>query len=198
MRRAAALLFGTLAGTGLLVGAKVGNASIDGPVAAAATGTSGVVVAGPGVTGPGATTTGGSPAPAKTATSGKPATAPSPGAASPDAGPTTSKPTTKPTTKPTPTTTPTATGPKDGRYQASSSEHYGTLTLTVTISGHKITDIAASYASNSPSYCTQKACPKLRSEALAAQSARISAVSGATYTSDAYIAALGAVLKSAA
>ena len=68
----------------------------------------------------------------------------------------------------------------------------------MTIAGHKISDIAANYSSNSPSYCTRRACPTLRSEALTAQSARIATVSGATYTSDAYIAALSAVLKSAA
>jgi len=104
---------------------------------------------------------------------------------------TTSTPTATPTPKPTPT------GPRDGAYKASSSERYGTLTLTVTISGHRITAITAAYNSGSPQYCTTKACPTLRSEALAAQSANIATVSGATYTSDAYKAALAAVLKSA-
>jgi uncharacterized protein with FMN-binding domain len=193
MRRAAALVLGTLAGTGLLVGAKIGNAAIGGPVADnRGTTSTGVVV-----TGPGPATTSGPPTPAA-GPSGRPPRSPH---ASASAG-TTSKPSTTPapgrTSTAKPTSTPTQSGPKDGTYKASSSEHYGTVSLTVTISGHKITDVVASYASSSPSYCTQKACPKLRSEALTAQSAKIATVSGATYTSDAYIAALSAILKSAA
>jgi uncharacterized protein with FMN-binding domain len=200
MRRAAALVLGTLAGTGLLVGAKVGNAAIGGPVADATGGTTGTGVV---VTGPGPATTSGPPTPAvgpsgaaprpprasaSTGAMGKPTKTPAPGPTS----------TATPTPTPTHTPTPTPSAPKDGTYKASSSEHYGTVSLTVTISGHKITDIVASYASNSPSYCTQKACPKLRSEALSAQSAKIATVGGATYTSEAYIAALSAILKSAA
>jgi uncharacterized protein with FMN-binding domain len=188
MRRAVAIVLSTLAGTGLLVGAKVGNAAIGGPVADN-TGSAGVVV-----TEPGSATTTGPPARA----TGQPPRSPH---ASTTAG-TSTKPPSNPaparTSSPKPTPTSTPAGPNDGTYKASSSERYGNLTLTVTIAGHKITDIAASYASSSPTYCTQRACPKLRSEALTAQSARIATVSGATYTSDAYIAALSAVLKSAA
>lgn len=203
MRRAAALVLGALAGTGLLVGAKIGNAST-GPAAAGDGGASGVTVTGPNVTTttassgatqagvPSGTTAGiGATPGGNTSTTHSPMPGTPPKSGTPTPGKTSVKPT------PTPAQAPTASGPKDGTYQASSTEHYGTLTLTVTISGHKITDIAANYASNSPSYCTKKACPTLRSEALTAQSAKIATVSGATYTSDAYIAALAAVLKSA-
>ena len=191
MRRATAVVLSTLTGAGLLVGAKVGNASFAASGAATAT-----AVSGP----DGATavplpdgSTGGSATPvapsARTHVSAKP---------SATSGRTTPPPT-KSTPKPTPTPTPkpTPSGPRDGTYKASSSERYGTLTLTVTISSHRMTAITAAYDSNSPQYCTTQACPKLRSEALAAQSANIATVSGATYTSDAYKAALAAVLKSA-
>ena len=186
MRRATAVVLGTVTGAGLLVGAKVGNAPFAPSGAATAT-----VVAGPpgetarpgGPTGESATAVAPSPSGHASARPTAHASAPSPKS--------TSKPSAAPTPKPTPA------GPRDGTYKASSSERYGTLTLTVSISGHRITAIAAAYDSRSPEYCTTKACPTLRSEALAAQSANIATVSGATYTSDAYKAALNAVLKSA-
>lgn len=190
MRRATALVLGTFTGAGLLVGAKVGNTPFAPSGAATAT-----VVAGPAgeaATAPPGESTGGStptasPSPRNHA-SAKP-TAPGPHASTPSTR-STSKPPAAPTPKPPPT------GPRDGTYKASSSERYGTLTLTVSISGHRITAITDAYDSRSPEYCT-RACPTLRSEALDAQSAKIATVSGATYTSDAYKAALSAVLKSA-
>jgi len=190
LRRATAVVLGTLTGAGLLVGAKLGNASFAASGAASATA----------VSGPDAATV--IPPPGASAGGSSPAAAPSAGghaSAKPSASARPTAPSTKSTSKPTvtPKPTPTATGPRDGTYKASSSERYGTLTLTVTISGHRITAITAAYDSNSPQYCTTKACPTLRSEALAAQSANIATVSGATYTSDAYKAALSAVLKSA-
>ena len=185
MRRATAVVLGTITGAGLLVGAKLGNSpspASGAPVATVVAGPGGVALSGPS-TGP----SGSAPAPSNRAhTPAIPA--PSSRAAAP---PTNSKPTAPSKPKPTPT------GPRDGTYKASSSERYGTLTLTVSISGSRITAISAAYDSRSPEYCTTMACPKLRSEALAAQSADIATVSGATYTSDAYKAALAAVLKSA-
>jgi uncharacterized protein with FMN-binding domain len=188
VRRATAVVLGTITGAGLLVGAKIGNASFAASGAAATT-----VVSGPnsatGIPVPGPSTTG------SAASGGPPAHGP------------TSSPSVRPTarstkSRPEPTASakpkPTPSGPRDGTYKAASSERYGTLTLTVSISGHRITNVTAAYDSGSPEYCTSKACPTLRSEALAAQSANIATVSGATYTSDAYKAALAAVLKSAA
>lgn len=191
MRRATAVVLGTLTGAGLLVGAKVGNASF-----AASGGATATAVSGPdGTTAiplPGGSAGGSATAVAPSARTPV-STKPSPNSGHPTPPPT------KSTPKPTATSTPkpTPAGPRDGTYKASSSERYGTLTLTVTISGHRMTAITAAYNSNSPQYCTTKACPTLRSEALAAQSANIATVSGATYTSDAYKAALAAVLKSA-
>lgn len=189
MRRATAVILGTVTGAGLLMGAKVGSTPLAPSGAATAT-----LVAGPrgetGTASPGESTGGSAPAATPSPrghASAKP-TAPAAHASAPS---------TKSTSKPTAASTPmpTPTGPRDGTYKASSSERYGTLTLTVSISGHRITAVADAYDSRSPEYCT-RACPTLRSEALAAQSANIATVSGATYTSDAYKAALSAVLKS--
>jgi uncharacterized protein with FMN-binding domain len=191
LRRATAVVLGTVTGAGLLVGAKVGNASI-----AASGGATATAVSGPdGATAiplPGGSTGGSTTAVAPSA-SPHLSTKPSPTSGLPTPRPT--KATPKPTATPTPK--PTPSGPRDGTYKASSSDRYGTLTLTVTISGQRMNAITAAYDSGSPQYCTTKACPILRSEALAAQSANIATVSGATYTSDAYKAALAAVLKSA-
>ena len=190
MRRATAVVLGTLTGAGLLVGAKVGNASLaaSGPATATAvSGPDGAAIPLP------VGSTGGSATAVAPSASPHLSTKPSPTSGRPTSPPTKSTP--KPTATPTPK--PTPSGPRDGTYKASSSERYGTLTLTVTISGHRMTAITAAYDSGSPQYCTTRACPTLRSEALAAQSANIATVSGATYTSDAYKAALAAVLKSA-
>jgi len=74
---------------------------------------------------------------------------------------------------------------------------YGILDVRVTVSGSRITDVSvptlevAEYTSQQ--ICAQ-AIPMLRSEVLTAQSARIDAISGATYTSEAYAASLQAAL----
>lgn len=66
---------------------------------------------------------------------------------------------------------------------------YGPMQVKVVWSGGKITDVVTLQMTNSSSHSTalsQHACPILRSEALAAQSANIATVSGATYTSNGY------------
>ena len=74
---------------------------------------------------------------------------------------------------------------------------YGLLDVKVTVSGTRITDVSvptlevAEYTSQQ--ICDQ-AIPLLRSEVLTAQNARIDAVSGATFTSEAYAASLQAAL----
>jgi uncharacterized protein with FMN-binding domain len=66
---------------------------------------------------------------------------------------------------------------------------YGPVQVAVTFAGTRITDVRAvrtpSAASRSVELAAQ-ATPVLRHEVLAAQSARIDSVSGATYTSDGY------------
>lgn len=174
MRRAAAVVLGTLTGTTLLVAAKLGTPGTD-PAASDDTGATAVVVGGPTATG--------HPAP-------KPSVRPT---ARPSGRP-------SPSSRPTASPSPTPGGPADGRYTASAPvDHgrYGTLSMTVTVSGHRIASVAASETGPTEPRCYHGACPTLTSEALAAQSARVNSVSGATYTSAAYRSALQAVLDSA-
>ena len=66
---------------------------------------------------------------------------------------------------------------------------YGELSVTVTVRGNKITDVTVPVLRTAEPYSQQLATqvlPMLKSEVLAAHSARINAVSGATYTSQAY------------
>jgi uncharacterized protein with FMN-binding domain len=77
---------------------------------------------------------------------------------------------------------------------------YGQLAVTVTLTGGRITDITVStlqVAEPTSAQIADAAVPVLRREVLAAQSARIAAVSGATYTSEAYAQSLQAALSSA-
>ena len=66
---------------------------------------------------------------------------------------------------------------------------YGELSVTVTVRGNQITDVSVPVLRTAEPYSQQlatQALPALKSEVLAAHSARINAVSGATYTSQAY------------
>jgi uncharacterized protein with FMN-binding domain len=104
---------------------------------------------------------------------------------------------------PTRTATPTATASASASRTVTSDAvgtRYGNVQLKVTIAGGKITDITPvqlpqmdpkSYAISS------YAAPLLRQSALAKQSADIDIVSGATYTSEGYKAALQSALDKA-
>lgn len=187
MRRATAVVLGTLTGTALIVGAKVGTSSQESQVADT-TDASAVTVDGGGNPG--------TDSPQGGKTQVRPGATATP-SASKKAAPTSAPPK---TTKSAPkTTAPPAGGPKDGTYNASAqvkNGSYGTLSMTVTISGGKITKISAS-ESGGESSCWRSACPTLTSEALTAQNANIATVSRATYTSSAYRSALSAVLSKA-
>jgi uncharacterized protein with FMN-binding domain len=66
---------------------------------------------------------------------------------------------------------------------------YGELAVTVTVRGNEITGVSVPLLHTAEPYSQQLAeqvLPMLKSEVLAARSARIHAVSGATYTSEAY------------
>ena len=66
---------------------------------------------------------------------------------------------------------------------------YGELSVTVTVHGNQITGVSVPILRTAEPYSQQLATqvlPTLKSEVLAAHSARINAVSGATYTSQAY------------
>lgn len=99
------------------------------------------------------------------------------------------------TTKPPP-----ASALKDGTFPGpgAAAGRYGTVKVTVVVSAGKITDVTATYpAGGQTGSINSRAIPKLRQEALTAQSAGIATVSGATYTSNAYKQSLQAAINAA-
>ncbi|MEU1407953.1 FMN-binding protein [Streptomyces sp. NPDC005728] len=77
---------------------------------------------------------------------------------------------------------------------------WGPVQVRVTIKNRRLTDVTAvSYPQDNPrdQEINSYAVPQLRREALAAQSAQIDTVSGATYTSDGYRQSLQSALDSA-
>jgi uncharacterized protein with FMN-binding domain len=78
---------------------------------------------------------------------------------------------------------------------------YGPMQVQVTMDGSKITDVKVLQQTNTGSLSQQidaNAIPQLTKETLTAQSARIDAVSGASYTSAGYIKSLQSALDQAA
>jgi uncharacterized protein with FMN-binding domain len=108
-----------------------------------------------------------------------------------------------PTPRPLPTPTPVAaSGLHDGSWTGSDvfAGQYGDVQVRLTISGGRITDVVALRMPSDrarSAQISQYAGPQLRSEVLQAQSAQIDAVSGATYTSDAYAGSVQAALDQA-
>jgi uncharacterized protein with FMN-binding domain len=77
---------------------------------------------------------------------------------------------------------------------------WGPVQVRITVKNGKLTDVTAvSYPTDNPrdQEINSFALPRLRSEALQAQSASIDTVSGATYTSDGYRQSLQSALDSA-
>jgi uncharacterized protein with FMN-binding domain len=77
---------------------------------------------------------------------------------------------------------------------------YGPVQVQITVSNGKLTGVTAvDYPQNDPrdQEINAYAIPQLNSEALAAKSAKIDMVSGATYTSDGYIQSLQSALDQA-
>jgi uncharacterized protein with FMN-binding domain len=92
-----------------------------------------------------------------------------------------------------PTTPRTITGAVDNTQ-------YGPMQVAITVSGKTITKVTVVQETNAggpSSSIDAMAIPKLTSEALAAQSARIDAVSGASYTSAGYIQSLQSAIDQA-
>ena len=72
---------------------------------------------------------------------------------------------------------------------------YGAVTVTITVTGDKVTDITAVLPTAGESGPrSADAGPKLRKQALAKQSAALDSISGATYTSEAYKESLQSAL----
>ena len=80
------------------------------------------------------------------------------------------------------------------------STQYGPMQVQVTLAGTKITKVTVLQRTDDGAESDQidaNAIPKLTSETLAAQSARIDTVSGASYTSSGYIQSLQSALDRA-
>jgi uncharacterized protein with FMN-binding domain len=102
-------------------------------------------------------------------------------------GPTTT--TTAAPAGPLPTTTAAPAPTAASALGATEQYGYGELAVRLTVSGSKITDAQVVGLQTAESYSQQIAdqvIPYLRREVLSAQSAQIDAISGATYTSEAY------------
>lgn len=77
---------------------------------------------------------------------------------------------------------------------------FGSVQVQITVSGGTITDVTALHLTDDDRKSIQisnRAAPVLRSEVLAAQSADVQTVSGATVTSGAYLTSLQAALDAA-
>ena len=196
MRRAIVALVSTAAGTVLLVGAKSGF--------------------GYGSTGPGTVPLANRALPATSAGSGAPGALASPGglaaggtATAPAGSPPGPTATTAPgaTSKTTPaapkatTKPPKSTTMRDGTWNGAPIYNgYGNIELSITVGGGKITNVTTLDSprdSSRSKSINANALPKLRQEALVAQSASIDTISGATETSDAYRQSLASAITKA-
>jgi uncharacterized protein with FMN-binding domain len=136
-----------------------------------------------------------SPASATSVSTGSPtAVAPTPGS---DGGSAVRTPATRPVSPPTPEPTPAPTPAPPAAFSGTIAGPavwmvFGPVQVQVTFSNGRMTDIVTLQTpTDSHSLAlAKKACPILRSEALAAQSASVNTVSGATYTSQAYLSSL--------
>ena len=100
-----------------------------------------------------------------------------------------------------PTGRPTPAGPDAVRSAVGPSEQfgYGVLDVQVAATGSRITDVSVPLlqtAELTSEQISTEAIAMLRAEALSAQGGRIDAISGATYTSEAYIQSLQAAIES--
>jgi uncharacterized protein with FMN-binding domain len=117
--------------------------------------------------------------------------------------PTTAATTTTTTSPSTSSAAPTAVaaGPADGTYTGESVRtRFGSVQVAVTIASGSITDVAAVHLTDADGRSVQisnRAAPILRDEVIASQSAKVSNVSGATYTTDAYLTSVQSALDQA-
>lgn len=136
-------------------------------------------------------------------TGGTPGTTPEP-APAPTPKPTPA-PTPKPTPAPTPAPAPVPVKPKgqyvDGTYTGSAADaYYGLVQVQAVIQGGRLVGVNFLQYPNDRNTSRQinsQAMPWLKQEAIAAQSARVSGVSGASDTSQAFIESLGSALAKA-
>ena len=90
---------------------------------------------------------------------------------------------------------------RDGNYSGSTEDaYYGNVQVAVTISGGRVTDVKFLQYPNSHStsvYINQQAMPYLQQEAIQNQSSNVQIISGATFTSQAFIQSLQNALNKA-
>ncbi len=113
---------------------------------------------------------------------------------------------TSPTTDAPTTDAPTTDAPTTGAAQsvtvdgAAEMTRYGIVQVQVVLTGGAITDVTAleyPQQDRTDREINSQAIPMLRSQVLAAQSAKIDGVSGATFTSEGYITSLQSALDAA-
>jgi uncharacterized protein with FMN-binding domain len=170
MRRSTAAAVGTLTGAALILGVRLSVQPPAAPVEAA----------------PAAQESTDEPAPAETSAGAKkPAASASAGSKK------------KETAKPTEAA---GDGLKAGTYKGKAVQNpYGTVQVTIKVSGGKISSANATYPKTGYSATINpNAVTKLNQETLAAQSAKVDTVSGATITSQSYVTSLQAALDAAA
>lgn len=110
-----------------------------------------------------------------------------------------------PTTSPAPATSPSSATPssqyKDGTYSGSvENAFYGNIQVAAIIQGGKITTVNfLEYPNDNPNSISvnQQAMPYLQQEAVKAQSSKVSIVTGATFTSQAFSQSLASALSQA-
>jgi uncharacterized protein with FMN-binding domain len=196
MRRSVAAICGTVIGTALMIGAKLAHPGADdlvidpaaqgevadigqdpaGPTDVATTATPAPAPSGRGAASP---VPGGSP---------QPSTAPRPGSSTrPAAG-------TAPAPQPSP-----AGRYRDGTFAGNSvTEKYGVIKVKIAVSGGKITKASATCTNpcrGESDSISRDAFAKLNPRVVAAQSAAVNSVSGATYTHNAYKQSLAAAIN---
>ena len=175
MRRSTAAAVGTLTGAALIVGVRLSVSAPD-PVAAP----------------PAVDLAGGAAEPAPSATKKPPA----------------KKPATEPEAEKTEEAPPPdeggeaaadESGLKDGTYKGAAAKNpYGTITVSIKVTGGKIVAADAAYpTANDSAIINPPAIAQLKQATLRAQSAEVDAVSGATFTSDSYVKSLQAALDRA-
>lgn len=90
---------------------------------------------------------------------------------------------------------------KDGTFNGQTEQTpFGPMQVAAVISGGKITDVKVLQRTNQGGRSVQisnQADPMLRSEVLQAQSAKVSTIGGATYTSEGYLQSLQSALDQA-
>jgi uncharacterized protein with FMN-binding domain len=168
MRRSTAAAVGTLTGAALIIGVRL---SVSAPVAPVAAPPAVDLAGQEDAAGPDPTAT------KKPPSSKKPAAKPTEEAEESDSG----------------------SGLKNGVFKGSAAKNvYGTIQVSIKISGGKITAADATYpVTGDSATINPPAIAKLKQSTVQAQSADVDAVSGATFTSESYVKSLQAAIDQA-